>query len=665
MTFLQPYILWGLPLVLVPVIIHLINRLRHRPQPWAAMMFLVQASRSSTSHAKLKQWLILLFRVLAVLMLVLFISRPIAGGWLGWALSPSPDAIVMVLDRSASMETKLPGSSSTRREQALKMLAQAARPFEASSQLVLIDSALHTPQRMANADNLASLSLTTPTDTAADLPALLQTAFNWMLENRSGATEIWIATDLQRSNWRPNDDRWKTLVAQFASLQQRLRIRLLTFNEASEADARVSVAELVRRQSSGQSELQLVLDLQRNVSAAETVPVTVTLNGTHTQYEVAMEGQSLRWRQTLSLGDKKNGGWGSVQLPADANARNNTAYFVYGAETTLKATVISNDKGNARFFKLAAEASAGGARQSVNVFASGEIANAPLDDQSVILWQAPLPQGAAEQRLREFVETGGVILFFPTGQAETNKFLGVSWGAVQTAANEKTFRIERWEDKEGPLAKTDEGFNLPLHEAIFLKRQLILGEKDALATYDDGTPFLTQRVLSKGRIYFCATLPQKEWSTLGDGPVLVPMIQRALLAGSRRLTQATMMTCGELSAVDANRPWVAVDVAGPRNIQTDAGVYRAGDRLVAVNRPAAEDERELVTAPEARALFGTLPVQMLDESRTRNDRLQGEIWRLFLVAMLLFLLVEGVLILPTRAETAATGKLTQPNAEVA
>ena len=45
MTFLQPYLLWGLPLVLVPVIIHLINRLRHKPQPWAAMMFLLQATR--------------------------------------------------------------------------------------------------------------------------------------------------------------------------------------------------------------------------------------------------------------------------------------------------------------------------------------------------------------------------------------------------------------------------------------------------------------------------------------------------------------------------------------------------------------------------------------------------------------------------------------------
>ena len=107
MTFLQPYILWALPLILLPVVIHFLNRMRHRPQYWAAMRFLLAATRSSVSNTKLKQFLILLFRVMAVAMLIFFIARPLAGGWLGWALSPAPDAIVILLDRSASMEGKL------------------------------------------------------------------------------------------------------------------------------------------------------------------------------------------------------------------------------------------------------------------------------------------------------------------------------------------------------------------------------------------------------------------------------------------------------------------------------------------------------------------------------------------------------------------------------
>src|SRR5204863_2262623 len=140
MTFLQPIILWGLPLVLLPVIIHLLNRMRHRPQPWAAMRFLVSATRSSVSNARLKQWLILALRVLAVLMLVLFLSRPLAGGWLGWALSPAPDAILLLLDRSASMETRVAGSAATKREEALRALSKAVEEFQESSHVILMDS---------------------------------------------------------------------------------------------------------------------------------------------------------------------------------------------------------------------------------------------------------------------------------------------------------------------------------------------------------------------------------------------------------------------------------------------------------------------------------------------------------------------------------------------
>ena len=71
MTFLQPILLYALPLILLPVLIHLLNRLRHRTQQWGAMRFLVAASRSSVNRARLKQFLILLFRTLAVLMSLL------------------------------------------------------------------------------------------------------------------------------------------------------------------------------------------------------------------------------------------------------------------------------------------------------------------------------------------------------------------------------------------------------------------------------------------------------------------------------------------------------------------------------------------------------------------------------------------------------------------
>jgi hypothetical protein len=665
MTFLQPWVLLGLPLIALPIIIHLLNRLRHRPKPWAAMRFLVSATRSSVSQARLRQFLILLCRVLAVAMLVLFLARPLAGGWLGWALSPAPDSILILLDRSASMEMRSGGVS--KRQQALDLLAQAARPFEQTSHLVLIDSATRSPQELAKADSLAHLSVTGPSDTAADMPAMLRAAFDWLIENRSGSAEIWIASDNQRSNWTPEDPRWKSVIAQLSGLSQKVRVRLLELTGAPEANVSIAIKELVRRPRGDQSELQMVLDVQRNRTAAASIPVTLTLDGTASTAELKMDGQSLRWRRRIDLGSRKEGGWGSFALPADGNPRDNTAYFVYGPDTPLLATVVSAAKETGRFFQFAA---ASRNAQPADLVDPAEFANVDLAGKSLLIWQAPLPSGPDADRVQSFAAEGGVVIFFPPEQTETRQFAGMSWGEAQNAEGQEGFRILRWDEDEGPLAKSDEHQSLPLAQTTFMRRQVINGQKDALAAFEDGAAFLAHQNVGRGDVYFCASLPDPAWSSLGEGPVLVPMLQRMLLAGGRRLRQVSEVACGELSAVDQARQWTPVDSTGAKDIRTQAGVYRSGDHFLAVNRPASEDDPEIIDSDQARKLFGDISVQTLQEQHLETGQLQGEVWRVFVFAMLLFLLAEAILVLPPRRRptpirTTGPGKMKQREAQVA
>ncbi|MBI5803012.1 MAG: BatA domain-containing protein [Verrucomicrobia bacterium] len=649
MTFLQPFLLWGLPLVLVPVIIHLINRLRHKPQPWAAMMFLLQATRASTSHAKLRQWLVLLFRTLAVLALVLFIARPLAGGWLGWTLSPAPDVIIIVLDRSASMESRLAGQTVTKREQAVKLLAEAAREFQDKSHLVLLDSATRIPQQLAKAKSLLEPTLTGPTDTAADLPTLLQLAHNWLVENRAGAAELWLASDLQRSNWLPDDERWKAVTAQLGKLPQGIRVRLLAFDDDREPNTSATLAEVFRRARPDGAELNLALDLARNAPAGSSparFPLALTLNGVKSQTELDMDGAALRWRHKVDLGAAKGLGWGALELPADANARDNAAYFVFGSDSALRATVVSDQPLLIRNAQLAALSPA--TRQPAEVLTPAAFAERTGSDATLLIWHAPLPDAAGEKRLRGFIEEGGAVLFLPPGRTDTGKFLGFGWADAQPAPADKPFKVAKWEQQEGPLAKTDEGLSLPLADLDISRRQPITGEPTALASFADGSPLLTRRALGKGQFFFCATVPHDDWSTLGDGPVLVPMLQRLLQTGARRLNQETMVACGELSALDRAKQWTSADGSTGKNIALNAGVYRAGERLLAVNRPSAEDDRTLLEPAAAKKLLGTLPLQLLQERTARNDALQGEIWRIFLIGMLAFLFLEAWIVLPNK-----------------
>ena len=115
MTFLQPYLLWLLPLAALPDIIHLLNRMRFRTVHWAATSFLFSANRASTRYARVRQWLLLACRVLALLAMLLAVARPLAGGWAGWMLSTSPDAVVLIphgsLGQHGGSRCRKPGAS--------------------------------------------------------------------------------------------------------------------------------------------------------------------------------------------------------------------------------------------------------------------------------------------------------------------------------------------------------------------------------------------------------------------------------------------------------------------------------------------------------------------------------------------------------------------------
>ena len=173
MNFLQPLALFGLLLAFTPIIIHLLNLLRHRTQSWATTRFLLQARKSSSRISKLKRWLTLLFRMLALAALAFMVARPMTGGDSLFSFSKgAPEVLVLVLDRSASMETRTEKEPKTKRERALEAFQAFAKPWS-ESRLVVIDTALEEPFFIDSADSVndpAYEHFFGPTDTAANLP---------------------------------------------------------------------------------------------------------------------------------------------------------------------------------------------------------------------------------------------------------------------------------------------------------------------------------------------------------------------------------------------------------------------------------------------------------------------------------------------------------------
>ena len=89
--------------VSVPIIIHLINRLRYKRLRWAAMEFLLKSQQRNRRKLILEQLLLLLLRCLLVLMIVLLLLRPTWYMGDEGRASDWPYHHVIVLDDSWSM----------------------------------------------------------------------------------------------------------------------------------------------------------------------------------------------------------------------------------------------------------------------------------------------------------------------------------------------------------------------------------------------------------------------------------------------------------------------------------------------------------------------------------------------------------------------------------
>ncbi len=647
--FEQRWILWGLPLVLVPLIIHLLNRLRFRSMNWAAMMFLLAATRHSTRQARIKQLLILLCRMLAVAFLVFALSRPVVGGWLGVAFRGPPETIILVLDRSASMEAETDGAGKSKRQHALELITAGIERNNRNARLVLVENAMLQPQEVPNPDLLPELPTTQPTDCAADIPAMLEAALTYMIDNETGRTEIWVVSDLQHSNWHPDQTGWETLMTQFRSLDRNLQFRLLALPAAGDGNLTLALRDVVRYQTLGKPELQLAFDVIKHGEAAAEFPVKVQLGAQPEEdLDTVLEGGELTVKHRVKLAAGTGRGWGRMWLPDDSNEQDNRAWFVFDEDRPLHSAVIAENLAAGRYLQPAAAV-----LSQTELKAPKDFAQVDLSNKALVIWQGTLPPAPAQERLQQFVEDGGVLFCLPPEKGAGSLLGKLSWGDIQQAPGDKFFDVVHWDRQHGPLANTASGWVLPVDELSITRRREPLAAGETLAEFADDRPFLVRLRLGRGQVAAGAVLPHPDWSDLHHSTVLVPLLQRLLYQGGKRLAKSRMLDCGAFEPGPAEdwRP-LAGTKGDPR---WNAGVYELGDRRIALNRPRSEDLPKTVTRDKIDDLFGSVPLHLFTQNKGEGkDAMPSEIWRLMLYLMLIVMVLESLLTLPSRLTAKET-----------
>lgn len=204
LQFVNPALLFGALLFAVPLIIHLLNRQRHKRRAWAAMEFLLAAYRKNRRRLRTENLILLLLRCLIPIVLALAIARPVlrdnaaVGGFGGTAHH------VLVLDESYSMGLQPEGMPSPFRhakEMATQLLDRLER--RQGHKVTILQSGIRPTLLGSSEDmNIAAVkprlaATRGPLDAAKDLtPALLQVAE--LVENATDAEQrVYVFTDMQ------------------------------------------------------------------------------------------------------------------------------------------------------------------------------------------------------------------------------------------------------------------------------------------------------------------------------------------------------------------------------------------------------------------------------------------------------------------------------------
>ncbi len=729
MNFLQPWMLLALPLAAIPIIIHLVNQRRFQTVPWAAMRFLLDATKMSSGYTKLRQWLILAMRTLALAALILFTARPLTSGLLALLGGDANRVAIVLLDRSPSMAEIPTGALNSKLEQGIDQLAETFKTL-GIQRIVQIDPLAEKPEEFPSVTQWLRAAPRDAWSATSDIPGQLEKALLYAKNNPSGNTMVWLCSDMRDSDWKSQDGRWKGVQDGFRALGPSIRFSILDLSQndlnPTAANRSIRTTEVRRVEAETGPELALSLRIEqpgpsspvqgtagnkttgnnsgdksvdKTTENTTNIPVEITVGSNRSVVEVPMQGNSAQltdyriplekdFTSDANAGSTKTDsaarGFGSVRIPSDSNPSDDTAYFVFEPAPARRALLISETPELVQAIELCASISP---EQSVRCEAElaslSQFESTDLSDVALIVWQENLPTGKSLETLSKFVASGGQLLLLPPENPDQSEAFGVQWSSWEAldaseapvgnaaapvnnsestdnlegnagnaqAGSDRIARIAQWQNDSQLLSNTLNGAPLPIGQLGIRRLCGLTGNLEPLATLPSGKPFLASVTLSAEQalpIMLCATTPSDRDSTLaGDGVVLYVTIQRLLAIGASRVgTTRNALAGTDHRAVDASSKMSLGNDEAPSNeYPMHAGVYATDETLVAIHRDETEDLPRVVETPVLERLFGDLAWAKISASKKASSLVQ-EVWRWFVVAMLMALLLEALLCLP-------------------
>ncbi|MEO8268622.1 MAG: BatA domain-containing protein, partial [Aureliella sp.] len=457
MQFLFQPLTWGFLLVAGPILIHLINMLRHRKQKWAAMDFLLESYRRNRRWVMLKQWLLLAARMLAMLLLVAMLAKWVSSSrWLGM-LGGQATHHYLLLDDSYSMGAT--GADDSAYASALRAVSALVRSISAQpgqhqltllrlSRATLATRAAGGEARIdAAADLLAQsvpqdpaklldrLSATEPTALQLSPEDALELITPLIVDNAVEQAQVYVLSDFRRNEFGEPEvlrNKLRALVDDSAELH------LIDCSEESAAN--LSLVSVEPEQEVWAAGVPLLVRFQvRNYSTqmarnvvAKIRSISYAAGATEPRSDSPYSGEILDLppvvieqiaagetvtRQVQVIFGTAGQHAVEVTLPEDSLATDNRRWSVIGIRSSQRVLLVDGevDRSNAFFFQtvLAPDARLRTGMTSETVDAAA-VRDMPIETlasfDTVALLDVPRLDRQAVNKIEDFCRSGGGVL---------------------------------------------------------------------------------------------------------------------------------------------------------------------------------------------------------------------------------------------------------------
>lgn len=587
----HPALAWLGLLAAVPLVIHLLNRRRHRPLAWGAMRLIELAHRRTRRRTQLESLLLLLLRMAGVALLAFAIARPFVegAGPLG-SLSAQRRNLVLLLDGSASTAQHLSASGSAHERivaRARELLGELSSARGDRARVFLCGaSARLLSDRSPEAAQAALASLSGPLYERLDLASCLSELLARTDEASAaaeGAPEIRLLTDMQQSSLESARDpgaAGQGALERLHALGWKIEVEDLGPERARPANAAIEALSVDAQAARGASSVPIDITVA-NFADAPLPAARVALFVDGDRRGGAALAVPSQGRATLRLSASfasPGEHWVEARLEGDALAFDDRRVHIVPIGGALRIALVDGsparaDQASAGAYLQAALApleddGAAHAQFAPRLVSPNELYSGALDlAQFDALWLAELPSlpGDCAERVQAWVAQGGALVISAGAGFDGPAWTQRLWRADGTGLlpaelgeelvcpdrRRSYFRIASFDETHPALSFfADDRWRPLLTELPIFAFALAHPSAGArvLALADDAarSPLLIERDFDRGCVLLWTSGLDPSWSRLTDSPrTLIPLVHELVRYATRSRAPERNVGIGE------------------------------------------------------------------------------------------------------------------------